>query len=154
MCRQFGTRRCPLANLRISFNLVEITVSSHCEVISRRVWRGLRFVLFLGLCTKRRPWSDSLIAANLVLLVSETYVQRLCERRSLCNMTKPTREVETYSGTLELISKCYPTYCCGSLQWIMGDLLFRFLIGLTGVAEQERAKQVYTVKRFLISPLR
>ena len=31
----------------------------------RRFWWGLRFVLLVGLCTKRRPWSNSLITANL-----------------------------------------------------------------------------------------
>ena len=29
-------------------------------------WRGLRFVLFVGLCTKRRPWSNLFINAYLV----------------------------------------------------------------------------------------
>ena len=38
---------------------------SDFKTISRRFRRGLRFVLLVGLCTKRRPWSNSLITANL-----------------------------------------------------------------------------------------
>lgn len=47
-------------------NKSENTVYSWFQVISRRFWRGLHFVLLAGSCTKRRPWSNSLILANLV----------------------------------------------------------------------------------------
>jgi len=37
------------------------------QAISRRFWGGLRFVLLVGFCTKRRPWPNSLKTANIIV---------------------------------------------------------------------------------------
>ena len=38
------------------------------QAISRRFSGGLRFVFLVGLCTKRRPWPNSLKTANIMVL--------------------------------------------------------------------------------------
>mgnify|MGYP006896122130 CR=1 FL=1 len=47
------------------------------QAISRRFWGGLRFVLLVGFCTKRRPWPNSLKSANII-------VPRFCFRLESC----------------------------------------------------------------------
>ena len=91
----------------LTFNdLVQNTVWSHFRVISRRFWRGLRFVLLVGLCTKRRPWWNSLITANLV-------APCFCFDRELC------------SSLFQVISSDFKTILTGSSFCTFGGVMYK-----------------------------
>ena len=75
-------------------------------MISRRFLWDLRFVLLVGLCTKRRPWSNSLITANLV-------VPCLCFDRESCsslflNDFKTILTGSSFSGLGSSVFVLYP----------------------------------------------
>ena len=103
--------------LRITANLVVSLVvpcfcfarqscSSHFEVISKRFGRGLRFVLLVGLYTKRRPSSNSLINANLVVF-------RFCFGR------------QSSSNHFEMISRHVKTILKGSSFCTFGRVMYK-----------------------------
>ena len=92
---------------KLTFNdLVQNTVWSHFRVISRRFWRGLRFVLLVGLCTKRRPWSNLFINANLV-------ASCFCFDRELC------------SSLFRVISSDFKTILTGSSFCTFGGVMYK-----------------------------
>ena len=68
------TKRRPWSNSLITASLVapclffgQGSCSNLFQALSGQYWRGLRFVLLVGLCTKRRPWSNSMKTAYLVV---------------------------------------------------------------------------------------
>ena len=107
------TKRRPWSNLFINANLVapcfcfdRESCSSLFQVISRRFRRGLRFVLLVGLCTKRRPWSNLFINANLV-------APCFCFDRESC------------SSLFQVISSDFKTISTGSSFCTFGGVMYK-----------------------------
>ena len=72
----------------------------------KTILTGLRFVLLVGLCTKRRPWSNSLLTANLV-------APCFCFDRELC------------SSLFQVISSNFKTILTGSSFCTFGGVMYK-----------------------------
>ena len=93
----------------LTFNdLVQNTVWSHFRVVSRRIriLKGSSFCTFGGVCTKRRPWSNSLITTNLV-------APCFCFDQELC------------SSLFQVISSDFKTILTGSSFCTFGGVMYK-----------------------------
>ena len=102
----YGYIRMHTSNVRATYGYIRVTYGYMRVTYGYGFWRGFRFVLLVGLCTKRRPWSNFLITPNLV-------APCFCFGRKLC------------SSLFQVISSDFKTILTGSSFCTFGRVMYK-----------------------------